>query len=307
MSSAGRQFHQGSAWRKIPFAPVPVIGAVKNIARAARERREVSRFVGSIAVRIFSPIAIEPAVAALVPAELSHRIGHLRWSTDHRRVGLETDAVVHAGPRGIIEPGLRPIQTQRAIQRHGEFSGRARGQQRARTERYWNAVRDVWHLQRVSRGIGRLDGSVRLEQREIFAGVVQSKIGVQRPAGHPAIFARSEHHDETVQREVRGGETPARPALRIGERPTAQVHRVGAGVKNLDPIRGIAVLVVQRVVVLGHELGDEQVVQGPRRISQRAEQAGEEEKQLERTHNLHTCDLTLTPWACPGFSRHAKK
>ena len=42
----------------------------------------------------------------------------------------------------------------------------------------------------------------------------------------------------------------------IGEKPTAQVNRVGAAIKNFDPTRVIALVVLQVVLVFGQKLRD---------------------------------------------------
>ena len=70
------------------------------------------------------------------------------------------------------------------------------------------------------------------------------------------VLAGSEDQQITVgcQRDV--GELPFDEVFRVvRKRPAGQIHIVCGGVENFDPIRAVAVFVVDSVLIVGHELG----------------------------------------------------
>ena len=78
--------------------------------------------------------------------------------------------------------------------------------------------------------------------------------------GNGAVLAGGEHYQVTVRKEVRRRKTPfAEIRGTVRQAPAVEVHGVGAGIVNFDPIRVLPVLVRQHRVVDGHELSDEHV------------------------------------------------
>ena len=81
---------------------------------------------------------------------------------------------------------------------------------------------------------------------------------MQRLTQDGAVGPGREDDHETFGRKIGGREEPPRlPRRIIRERPAVQVHRAGAGVVYLDPVRVLAVFVGERFLVVRHELADD--------------------------------------------------
>src|SRR5262249_43444376 len=104
-----------------------------------------------------------------------------------------------------------------------------------------------------------------LPQAQVFAAGVQTEVGVKRGSRPPAVLSRGKHDQETIRRHIRGWEAPfGKVARRIGKKPAGQVHRIGAAVKDLDPIRVSAVFVPQSTGVAGRKLGNSYLLRADR-------------------------------------------
>ena len=118
-----------------------------------------------------------------------------------------------------------------------------------------HAVADVLELLGVVR-VGVLDrDSVGADEGEIAA-----RVGVEGEGGVIGVgLARGEEADESVGRQDRTGRyLPAAGGEGlVGEKPPAQVEGRGGRIEKFEPVGGLSVDVVEGVVVVGHELGDD--------------------------------------------------
>ena len=119
-------------------------------------------------------------------------------------------------------------------------------------------IRAIGGLNRTRRGEFGHDGrTIRLHQRQILAVVRESKIRVQRLARNTAVLVRRPHEQKAARRDRRGRELPfGQGKLVVGEIPVGQVAQACAWIVDFDPVTELAVVVDDRVGVLGHEFVD---------------------------------------------------
>ena len=101
------------------------------------------------------------------------------------------------------------------------------------------------------------DGSARFDQRQVFAVAVELEVRVQLGIRIGAVVTRGKHQHVTTRLHGNVGKGPA-SEIRcvVGQVPSVEVQRPSGRVVDLDPIRGVAVLVSQRAVVARHQLAD---------------------------------------------------
>ena len=101
--------------------------------------------------------------------------------------------------------------------------------------------------------------------------------------GHIAMLFRSEDHQKAAGVEIGAGETPLGQFIGIvSQIPATQVHGLGAGIINLDPVFVGTVLVGQCACVVRHKFRDNDRAGGVRRGAQR--QYTEQEGGRKRSH-----------------------
>ena len=95
------------------------------------------------------------------------------------------------------------------------------------------------------------------EEREVFARGVETERGVPWAARRTSVLAGGEDDDPRTRGEVHGRQRPAGGRIRVvGERHARQRRRFVPIIEQLDPIRAVAILVAQSILVRGHELGE---------------------------------------------------
>jgi hypothetical protein len=102
-------------------------------------------------------------------------------------------------------------------------------------------------------------GLVRAQQRDHFRRIrVQSEIRVERPSRNAPVFIGGEHQQEAFRGQIRGWELPE--IVPVPQIPPVQVHCVGAGVVDFNPIRELPVFIGHGARVRGHEFANNDVV-----------------------------------------------
>ena len=100
--------------------------------------------------------------------------------------------------------------------------------------------------------------AVRLHEGEVFTARTELEIGVQLPVRLDPVFAGSEHQQITAGLDLHGREHPLGQVLGIvGKRPAGQVDRGVTGVEKLDPVRVIAIGVLEVFVVDREDFADD--------------------------------------------------
>ena len=183
-----------------------------------------------------------------------------------RAAGLVAEPRRCRAPRRVAEARRSP---RRPEARGGDevFPGARGGHEILRIEQRAVAEADVAPLRRV--GVeGARDGAVGLAQREIAAGVLKAEIRVQLRARHAPVLAGCEYHEPRIRVERHVWELPPGRRLHVvREPPAGEVHGRRAVVVQLDPVRAVAVHIVEQAVVFRHELRDDDLA--ARRANQR--------------------------------------
>ncbi len=193
-----------------------------------------------------------------------------------RHLGLVAEAVRPGRPGRVVVPRLHPGRARATVRGHQIPTRRAGGQQDIGADLLGDPVRDIPELLGETGRQGGGDRAVRPHQRQVLAAGGQVEAGVQGRARHGAVLARGKHHQKTARLEAHRREAPFGEVVGVvREEPPVEVHRDGAGVVQLDPVRVIPVLVRQRAPVAGHELGDDDFLPAGRAARQpHRQQAG---------------------------------
>ena len=120
-------------------------------------------------------------------------------------------------------------------------------------------VRNVAPLLGIRRRnlVGNPARQFRAEQAKVFALDTELEIGVQRLANRAPVLTGGMHDQRCTWPKCHGGEDPfARPGLVVAQRPAGEVHGGAPRVAQLDPVAGLALLVLQAVAVGREKLVD---------------------------------------------------
>jgi len=230
-------------------------------ARAGLGQHDVTHVTGLVFDTLGARIHRRRAVG-LVQSPVSHGlcVEHLQVKGFLLRIveaRFVANAVGARAPARSREVGQRPRGVVRGIGRDAIDDRGIAGDERRVADQHLDAVGDIGKLRRELRRELRGDGAVRVRQREVFAGGVELEVRVQRRARHAAVLARGEHDHEAAGGEVGRGEEPLRGIARaVAQSPVEQVDAGARRVLDLDPVGGVAILVIQRLGVARHELGD---------------------------------------------------
>ena len=142
-----------------------------------------------------------------------------------------------------VQRGVGTGAVMRARRGHDEVAGDARVHAVA-------PVGDVLQLRiRIGGRKLRDDVGVWVHEGEVFAAGGESEIAVQLRQIVRAVLARGEDHEVAVAHEGRAiRDAPLGQVVHaVREEPAADVRGRTAGIVNFNPVRGVAVLVAQRV------------------------------------------------------------
>ena len=118
-------------------------------------------------------------------------------------------------------------------------------------------------------GLGRIVRSkgvhcrhpIRLDEGEKLASSRERKVGVEEASRidvGSGILVRGKDEQILPGGNLDRGKPPLVEIVGpVSQMPAAEVHGNGAKVVDLDPVRGIAVAVIDGRLVAGHELGDQ--------------------------------------------------
>ena len=225
------------------------------------------------------------------PAEQDRRVHVLhrglavgRDPREHAAVaGVEAEAGGGQCPRGVVE-ARADVPTageagadvagsvvaaavvglaDRAVGEHPVTSALARADQGGGALDEGDAVGDVGSLGGIGGAEGvrpnrRAGGRVRVVEAEEPARPAQAEVGVERCRGVGAVFPGGPDQQGAVGRDGDRGEGPLfLVQAGVGQPPAAEVDRAGAGVQQLDPIRAVAVFVLDANPVVREKLGND--------------------------------------------------
>ena len=98
---------------------------------------------------------------------------------------------------------------------------------------------------------------VRLHEAKVLTARAEFETGMQFPVRLGPVFAGGKYQQKTACLDLHGGKHPLGQVLGIvGQRPASQVDRGVAGVVKLDPVRVVAIGILQVLVVDREEFAD---------------------------------------------------
>ena len=99
---------------------------------------------------------------------------------------------------------------------------------------------------------------VRLHEAEVLTARAEFETSVQFPVRLGPVFAGGKHQQKTAGLDLHGGKHPFGQVLGIvAQRPASQVDRGVARVVKLDPVRVVAIGILQVLVVDREEFADD--------------------------------------------------
>ena len=192
-------------------------------------------------------------------------------------------------PIRIVEIHLGPVQCKSIVGRHQRTHGCARADQSHGRRISHPPVGNIGHLGRKGgRKLGNNAAAIRRHEGEILPASAEFEIRVERSPRSASIFLRSEHDQVTERWQVGRWELPLHQVVGgVREKPAAQTRADASFVVNFDPIRVLAILIVQDRDVGGHEFSERELSQTwPCRTEHTSQQESAQHAMSSTTHRL---------------------
>ena len=166
------------------------------------------------------------------------------------------------GPQVVVEGDLGPADPEVVV---GGDMGGAGGihvdQDILRGDRFlFHAVGGIVELGRIGGRELMDDGSsVRSDEGQVFAAVLELETGVELLAGHRPVLARGEEEKELpLLEDDTIGDAPLGKVFRaISEKVATEVNRIRIGVVEFQPVLPVTVLVPLTRLVVGEDFGND--------------------------------------------------